>query len=137
MVLRRLRRAVRPPQVVQLETTPDGVPKRGFFTEPVRVTALEVLDPETTDDGRHRVTFRIEVRDADGRRCSELAVDARIAGPERANDVQAVTDMFGRVRMRMTGPPGIYALTITDVAARGLAWDPDAGPTTAETAVPA
>jgi hypothetical protein len=136
VVLRRLRRAVRPTPVLTLEKTPDGVPKHGFFTEPVRVAALEVLEPEPTGDGRHRVTFRVEVRDAEGRRCSELAVDARVGGPERSRDVQAVTDLFGRVRIRMTGPPGTYRIEIIDVAARGLAWDRDAGPRTTETSVP-
>ena len=137
MVLRRLRRALRPTPPLTLEPTPDGVPKHGFFTEPVRVSSLEVLDPEPTEDGRHRVTFRVEVRDAEGRRCSELAVDARITGPERTRDVQAVTDLFGRVRMRMAGPPGDYRLEITDVAARGLAWDREAGPLTVDTSLPA
>jgi hypothetical protein len=135
VVLRRLRRAVHSRQVRTLEPMPDGIPKHGFFTEPVRITQLEVLEVEPAPEG-HRVTFRIEVRDAEGRRCSELAVDARISGPERTRDVQAVTDMFGRVRMRMTGPPGDYALEVTDVAARGLAWDRDAGPTRAQTSVP-
>ena len=135
MVLRRLRRALRPTPTLTLQRTPDGVPKHGFFTEPVRVSALEVLDPEQTDDGGQRVTFRVEVRDAEDRRCSELAVDARISGPERSRDVQAVTDLLGRVRVRMTGPPGDYRIEITDVAARGLAWDRDAGPRTAETSL--
>jgi hypothetical protein len=137
VVLNRLRRAVRPRSVVVLEPTPDGVPKRGFFAEPVHVSSVEVLDPEPMPDGRQRVTFRIEVRDAEGRRCSELAVDARVSGPDRARDVQAVTDLFGRVRMRMTGPPGDYTLEITDVAARGLAWDRDGGPVGAKASVPA
>lgn len=128
---------MRPTPTITLERTPDGVPKHGFFTEPIHVEALEVLDPERTDDGRQRVTFRVEVRDAEGRRCSELAVDARISGPERSRDVQAVTDLFGRVRVRMTGPPGDYRIEITDVAARGLTWDRDAGPRTAETSLPA
>ena len=59
MVLRRLRRAVRPRPVVSLEPTPDGLPKHGLFTEPVRVSRLEVLDPELVADEQHRVTFRI------------------------------------------------------------------------------
>lgn len=132
MVLRRLRRAVRPRPTVTLERTPDGIPKSGFFTEPVRVARLDVLDPEELGDGRHRITFRIEIRDAEAKRCSELAVDARVHGPERTRNVQAVTDLFGRVRIRMTGPPGTYAIEITDVAARGLGWDRDAGPLAAE-----
>lgn len=137
MVLRRLRRAMLPRPVVTLEPMPDAIPKRGLFTEPVRVSLLEVLEPELVPEGHHRVTFRIEVRDAEDRRCPELAVDARITGPERTRDVQAVTDLFGRVRMRMTGPPGDYRIEITDVAARGLTWDRDAGPTERQTSVPA
>lgn len=132
MVLRRLRRARRAPAGLTVEPTPDGSPKSGFFTEPVRVEHLETLDPEPLDDGRVRVTFRIEVRDAHGRRCSELAVDARVDGPEQGRQVQAVTDLFGRVRVRMTGPAGRYTIEVLDVAAGGLAWDRDAGPVATE-----
>ena len=135
MVLSRLRRAVRPRPEFTLESTPDGVPKSGFFSQPVRVASLDVLDPETLEDGSHRVTFRIEVKDAEDRRCSDLAVDVRVSGPERTRQVQAVTDLFGRVKVRMTGPPGTYAVEVLDVAAKGLEWDPAAGPTSAETEV--
>ncbi len=124
----------RRPQLT-LERQPDGAPKAGLFTEPVRVTRLEPLDPEIMDDGRHRVTFQVEVKDAEGRRCSDLAVDARLTGPERAATVQGTTDMFGRLRIRMTGPPGDYTLEVLDVAAKGLAFDRDAGPTTAATVI--
>lgn len=127
-MLRRLQRRLRPRPTVPLSPVADGLPKTGFFSQPVRVTSLEVLDPELLDDGHHRASFRVEVRDADGRRCSELAVDAKLTGPERTADVQGVTDLFGRVRLRMAGPPGEYAVEILDVAANGLAWDREAGP---------
>jgi hypothetical protein len=134
-VIRGARRRRRPH--VTLERQPDGLPKTGLFAEPVRVTRLEALDPELVEDGRHRVTFQVEVKDAEGRRCSDLAVDARFTGPERAATVQGTTDMFGRVRIRMTGPAGEYRLEVLEVAAKGLAFDRDAGPTTAMVTVPA
>ena len=132
-MIRGARRRRRPR--VTLERQPDGLPKTGLFAEPVRVTRLDALDPELVEDGRHRVTFQVEVKDAEGRRCSDLAVDARITGPERAATVQGTTDMFGRVRIRMTGPPGEYTLEVLEVAAKGLVFDRDAGPTTATVTV--
>jgi hypothetical protein len=127
----------RPPRRRQLtpEPQPDGLPKTGLFTEPIRVTALEALEPETLDDGLRRVTFRIEVKDADGKRCSDLAVDAHVTGPERSATVQVVTDLFGRARIRMTGPPGRYEVEILEVAAKALAWDTEAGPRTQQVGV--
>ncbi|MEX0834948.1 MAG: hypothetical protein WD010_02575 [Nitriliruptor sp.] len=118
----------------KLEQQRDDMPKTGLFAEPVRVTELDVLEPEVLDDGRHRVTFLIEVRDAEGRRCPDLSVEARVSGPERTRTVQGTTDLFGRIRFRMAGPAGSYTVEITDVAAHGLAWDPEAGPITAEAA---
>jgi hypothetical protein len=97
------RRRRRRRQVV-LERHPDDLPKRGLFTEPIRITRLEALEPETQEDGTTRVTFLVEVKDAEDKRCSDLAVDARVSGPERTATVQGATDMFGRVRVRMTGP---------------------------------
>ena len=134
-MIRGARRRRRPR--VTLERQPDGLPKTGLFAEPVRVTSLDALDPELVEDGRHRVTFQVEVKDAEGRRCSDLAVDARITGPERAATVQGTTDMFGRVRIRMTGPAGEYHLEVLEVAAKGLDFDRDAGPTTATVTAPA
>ncbi len=122
------RRRRRTPPTVTLEQHPDDMPKTGLFTEPVRVSDLQVLDPEVLDDGRRRVTFMVEVRDADGKRCSDLSVEARVTGPERTRTVQGTTDMFGRIRFRMASTPGTYAVEITDVAAHGLAWDREAGP---------
>ncbi len=110
------------------EQQPDGLPKTGLFTEPIRVTMLEALEPELVEDGARRVTFRVEVKDAEGRRCSDLAVDARITGPERSAKVQVVTDLFGRARIRMTGPAGTYELELLEVAAKALEWAADQGP---------
>lgn len=121
---------------VTLERQPDDLPKRGLFAEPIRITRLEALAPETLEDGRTRVTFLLEVKDADDRRCSDLAVDARVSGPERTATVQGTTDLFGRLRFRMTGPPGPYGIEVLAVAAKGLDWDADAGPTAAAQDVP-
>jgi hypothetical protein len=128
----RLRR--RRPQLAT-ERHPDELPKAGLFAEPVRVTMLRVLDPEPADDA-HRVTFLLEVRDAEGRRCSDLAVEATVQGPERTRTVQGTTDLLGRIRFRTTGPDGTYRLTVEDVAAHGLAWDRAAGPIEVELELP-
>ncbi len=133
MALRHRRRRRRPQ--VTLERQPDALPKSGLFTEPLRVTALDVLDPEVLDDGRYRATFRVEVRDTEDRRCPDIAVEARLSGPERTRTVQGTTDLLGRIRFRMAGPPGAYRIELTDVGAKGLTWDPQAGPTTAEAEV--
>lgn len=127
------RRRTRPTPT--LEQQRDDMPKIGLFAEPVRVADLQVLAPEVLDDGRHRVTFLVEVRDAEGRRCPDLAVEARVSGPERTRTVQGATDLFGRIRFRMAGPAGTYALEVTDVAAHGLDWARDAGTATAEVTV--
>jgi hypothetical protein len=129
----RLRR--RRPQLAT-EPLPDGLPKVGLFAEPVRVASLRVLDPEVAEGGQHRVTFLLEVRDAEDRRCSDLSVEATVTGPERTRTVQGTTDLLGRIRFRTTGPDGTYRLVIHDVAAGGLAWDEEAGPTGAACTVP-
>ncbi|GGI04449.1 hypothetical protein [Egicoccus halophilus] len=126
MVLDRLRaavRRVRPVPAFTLERQPDALPKTGLFAEPVRVFSLRVLDPEPLADGRRRVQFLVEVRDAEDRRCSDLAVEARVRGPERERVVSGTTDLLGRIRFRMAGPAGEYAIAVTDVAAGGLAFD--------------
>lgn len=102
---------------------PDDVPKRGLFSEPIRVVALDAREPELLEDGRVRVSFRAVVKDADGRRCPDLAVDARIVGPLRTAEGTGTTDLMGAIRFRMTGPPGRYAIEILDVAAGGLGLD--------------
>jgi hypothetical protein len=128
------RRRRRQPEFT-LEVHPDDLPKSGLFHEPVRVDTIKVLDPERLGEGQHRVTFLVEVRDAEGQRCSNLAVEARVSGPERSRTVSGNTDLMGRLRFRTTGPAGRYSIEVLDVAARGLAFDAEAGPTSAATEV--
>lgn len=117
--------------VLATEPQPDAHPKTGLFAEPVRVTSLTVLDPEPLDDGTRRVIFLAEVRDAEGRRCPDVSVEATVTGPERTRTVQGTTDLLGRIRFRTSGPEGTYRIELRDVAAGGLAWDPQAGPRSA------
>ncbi len=119
------RRRVDPDALVGL---PDSHPKRGLIAEPVRVGDLRHAGTEDLRDGGRRVTFLVEIRASDDARCAAVAVEARIAGPERTRTVSGATDLLGRVRFRMTGPPGSYRLEVTDVAAGGLDWARDAGP---------
>lgn len=111
-----------------VERHPDDLPKAGLFAEPVRVARLDPLAADAVDDGTWRTSFLLEVRDAEDRRCSDVAVQATVHGPERSATVEGHTDLLGRVRFRMTGPPGTYEIEVVDVAAGGLAWDPAAGP---------
>ncbi len=118
------------PELVRVE---DSHPKDGLFSQPLVVSALTVSDPEPRDDDQVRVTFRATIKDADGRRCPDVAVAATIVGPDRTATGTATTDLMGAVRFRMTGPSGSYRVTIDDVAAGGLAWDADASQTGAST----
>lgn len=114
------RRRRTPP--ITLEPLPDGLPKRGLFTEPVRVTRLTASHEEHGID-RVRVTFLTEVRDATDRRCSDLFVEALVRSPERERLVSGTTDLLGRIRFRIVGDPGVYSTTITNAGANGLQWD--------------
>lgn len=119
-LLRRLRRRrIDPASIVGL---PDSHPKRGLIAEPVRVAQLTHASTEPVEAGV-RVTFVVELRSADDARCPAIAVEARVRGPERERTVSGATDLLGRIRFRMTGPTGDYALEILDVAAGGLDWD--------------
>jgi hypothetical protein len=120
-------------QQVVPERHTDDLPKTGLFTEPVRIARLDALEPDVLDDGSQRVVFLAEIRDADDKRCSDLAVEATVTGPERSGTVQGTTDLLGRIRFRMAGPAGSYRIVVTDVAAGGLSWDPSAGPREATT----
>ena len=113
----------------ELTKVEDSHPKDGLFSQPLVVSALVAADPEPRDDGQVRVTFRATIKDAEGRRCPDVAVDATITGPERTATGTATTDLMGAVRFRMTGPPGTYEVAIDGVAAGGLRWDPDASET--------
>lgn len=131
--LRRLRRQrVDPSTIVGL---PDSHPKRGLIAEPVRIASIEHEATESLGDGVHRVTFRVEVRSADDARCPNVAVEARLSGPERQRTVSGATDLLGRIRFRMAGPAGTYRIEVLDVAAGGLHWDRDGGATDAHATV--
>jgi hypothetical protein len=128
------RRRIAPDAIVPLH---DSLPKAGLLAEPLRIASLTHVGTEATEDGSHRVTFLAEVRAADDARCPAIAVEARISGPERTRTVSGATDLFGRIRFRMAGPPGTYTCTVTDVAAGGLVWDAAGGPTEVAAVVPA
>lgn len=134
MVLRRLLR--RRPSPVTIERHPDDLPKRGLFAEPIRVTRLDALEPEHLEGDTHRATFLVEIQDAEGRRCPDLAVEATVSGPERSSTVAGTTDLMGRIRFRMTGPAGRYAIHLDLIAPGGLDWDVGAGPREAALEVP-
>jgi hypothetical protein len=123
---------------VTVTTQPDDLPRTGLFAEPVRITRLELerttpIDPAAGDRSEaaetHEVRFLLEVRDAQGRRCPDLAIEARLTAPGRSVTVVGNTDMLGRLVVRTRGPVGSYRLEVTDVAAGGLAWDASLGPT--------
>ncbi|MEX0868153.1 MAG: hypothetical protein WD011_00635 [Nitriliruptoraceae bacterium] len=127
-IMRRSRRAA------TVERHPDDLPKSGLFAAPIRIATLRALPVEYLDDAA-RVTFLLEVRDAEDRRCPDFFVAVRVTGPHRTARAEATTDMFGRVQFRMTGPAGTYRIDVDDVAAGGVAWDRDAGLRTCEVAV--
>lgn len=108
----------------ELRRVPDDLPRDQLYAQPL-VSTVSVKDSEPVDGGT-RVTFRVVVRDADGRRCSDIAVEARVTGPERSAKAQVTTDMLGSALFRMTGPAGSYAFELLDVAAFALDWDRDA-----------
>lgn len=115
---------------------PDDVPKDHLFAQPLRVARLTAEDPEPVGDGRIRVVFAVRVVDADGRGCGDLAVGARIEGPERTGEGEAHTDPFGEVFFRMVGPPGTYRCEIRHVSAGALDVEqPEDGPIAAAEAV--
>lgn len=116
-----------PPGIV-----PDDLPKDGLFRAPLEVFRLTVRDPEPLEDGRVRVGFKGAVRDADGKRCPELAVEARIEGPERTGQGMAWTDLLGAFEFQMEGPRGRYRFEVLDVAAGALALDREASALHAE-----
>ena len=134
-VLVRLRRRRYTPPVEGLEPLPDDMPRAGLFAEPIRVVRLQARDPEPQDDGSVIVEFRATVKDAEGKRCPDLAVEATMTGPHRTGSGTATTDLMGTVRFRMPGPVGSYRITIDDVAAGALELDTEASTMTADITV--
>jgi hypothetical protein len=102
----------------------DNAPRDGIFEQPLQASVTH-HGVEAVGDGPLRVTFRVVVRDAGGRRCPELAVNATIQGPERTASGEALTDLMGAARFRMVGPAGTYRFQLDEVAAKALTWTAD------------
>jgi hypothetical protein len=109
-------------------TVPDDLPRDMLFAQPLTCEISGRL--EATEDG-HRAVFRVLVKDDEGKRCPDLAVETRIDGPHRAATGQTTTNMLGVATFRMGGPAGLYTAEVLDVAAHALAWDRDASTLTA------
>lgn len=117
-----------------LEKVPDDLPRDGLFKEPL-VVGLTAAGRDELDDGSLRVTFRATVKDAEGRRCPDLHVEATVTGPDRTATGATTTDLMGQARFRMAGPAGRYEIRIDDVAGGALALDGVASELTAEVEV--
>lgn len=103
---------------------PDDHPKDAFFARPLRVTDLRTSVEEHADGVR--VSFRATVKDAEGRRCPEVAVHASVGGPHRQATGMGHTSMLGTVTFRMSGPAGTYTCQVEDVAGGALGLDVEA-----------
>lgn len=99
----------------------DDHPKDAFFRQPLRVASL-TSSVEPHADGV-RVSFVATIKDAEGKRCPEMAVHARVVGPHRDATGMGHTSMMGTVTFRMSGPVGDYRCTIEDVAGGALGLD--------------
>lgn len=131
----RLRRRRYTPPAEGLEKIPDDLPRDGLFAQPIQVVRLLAREPEEQEDGSVIVEFRATVKDAEGKRCPDLAVEATVVGPHRTGTGSATTDLMGTVRFRMAGPAGTYRITIDDVAAGALELDGEGSELTAELTV--
>ncbi len=80
-----------------------------------------VLSREYLSGGEVRLTFQVTVKDAAGARCPDVAVEARVSGPERSAVGTAHTDAFGQAWFRTSGEAGTYTCEILDVAAGAIA----------------
>lgn len=117
----------------ELRKVPDDLPRDMLFSQPL--TCAISAAGEELDDGHHRATFRVVIRDADGKRCPDLSIEARVTGPERSATGDTTTSMLGTATFHMAGPAGSYRIEVLDVAAGALEWDREASDTTATTAV--
>lgn len=102
----------------------DDHPKDAFFRSPLRVSDLRT----TVEDHPSgvRVSFVATIKDADGKRCPDVAVHARVRGPLREATGMGHTSMMGSVTFRMSGPAGTYACKVEDVAGGALGLDLEA-----------
>lgn len=108
--------------VGELRKVPDDLPRDDLFDQPL---TCDVTGKAETHDDDHRVAFKVTVRDAEGKRCPDLFVEAEVSGPERTAVGDTTTSMLGTATFRMAGPTGDYAIRVTDIAAGALAWDRD------------
>ena len=99
----------------------DDHPKDAFFRSPLRVSDLRTTVED--HDAGVRVSFVATVKDADGKRCPDVAVHARVAGPLREATGMGHTSMMGAVTFRMSGPAGTYTCLVEDVAGGALGLD--------------
>lgn len=124
--LRRLLPGTRTEPHEGLRVVGDDHPKDAFFASPLRVTSLttkvEELDSVDAEE-LIRVSFVATIKDAEGKRCPDMAVYARVAGPHRSATGMGHTSMLGQVTFRMSGPPGTYTCAIEDVAGGALGLD--------------
>lgn len=132
-VVRRLLGIQKTPPGERLRRVPDDLPRDDLFSQPL---TCDVSGSAETHDDQHRVVFKVVVRDAAGKRCPDLFVEARVSGPERAATGDATTSMLGTATFRMKGPAGTYAIEVTDVAAGALDWDRDASTAHLEVTLP-
>lgn len=119
-VVRRLLGIEKTPAGEQLRRVPDDLPRDMLFEQPL---LCDVTGNAETHDDDHRVVFKVVVRDAAGKRCPDLFVEAEVTGPERSATGDTTTNMLGTASFRMTGPAGEYAIRVTDIAAGALEWD--------------
>lgn len=113
----------------ELRPVGDDHPKDAFFSRPLVVTALTTKVDDVTSDSETpqvRVSFVATIKDADGRRCPEMAVYAKLVGPHRTATGMGHTSLLGQVTFRMSGPTGDYSCAIEDVAGGALGLDEDA-----------
>lgn len=119
-VVRRLLGIQKTPPGEALTKVPDDLPRDSLFAQPL---VCDVVGSAETHDDDHRVSFKVTVKDAEGKRCPDIFVAATVAGPERTASGEVTTNMLGTATFRMAGPAGEYAIRVTDVAAGALDWD--------------
>lgn len=132
-VVRRLLGIERTPADSQLTRVPDDLPRDGLFAQPL---VCDVTGSAETHDDDHRVVFKVVVRDAAGKRCPDIFVEAEVAGPDRTAVGETTTNMLGTATFRMAGAAGTYAIVVTDIAAGALDWDRDASTAHLEVTLP-
>lgn len=119
-VVRRLLGIEKTPPGEALTRVPDDLPRDTLFAQPL---VCDVTGSAETHDDDHRVAFKVVVRDAAGKRCPDLFVEAEVTGPERTAIGDTTTNMLGTATFRMAGPAGDYAIRVTNIAADALEWD--------------